>query len=248
MTRPRRIVPLLLALWALVICPAWAAPAEDDDADLQKVEVSIGRDASRQYERTVRVVARGPEVDRLRRILKKIAPLSGRPGLPYSVKIVESPQVNAITFPGGFIYFYRGLLAQKPDEAMLAAVMAHEVVHAAKSHSYRKMMQMKALGLLTGGQDGLVSGVSKVLLLSGVGRTYETQADRLGVRLLAKAGYDASAMVRVLQLLQRLDSENPGLLSSLVATHPPTADRIKKVKAELAPKHAETQRRGAGLQ
>ena len=92
-----------------------------------------------------------------------------------------------------------------------------------------------------------VSGVSKVLLLSGVGRTYESQADRLGVRLLAKAGYDPTAMVRVLQLLQRLGSENPGLLSSLVATHPPTADRIKKIKAELAPRHAETQREGAGL-
>lgn len=227
------LVLVLAATCALVACPAWAASGDEDDAEMLKAEVSIGREATRKYERTVRVVSTGPDVERLRRILKKLVPWSGRPRLPYSVKVVENPQVNAITFPGGMIYFYRGLLAQNMDESMLAAVMAHEVAHAARSHGYRKMLQMKALGLLTGGQDGLVSGLSKILFLNGVGRTYESQADRLGWQMVARAGYDPRGMVRMLELLVRLSHDKPGLLSGLVATHPPPAERLKKVKAGI---------------
>ena len=233
MSRLLLSVLVLVTLCALLVRPAWAAPEEDDDAEMLRAEVSMGREATKKYERTVRVVNTGPEVAKLRRILKRMVPYSGRPRLPYSVKVVETPQVNAVTFPGGMIYFYRGLLAQNPDEAMLAAVMAHEVIHASRSHGYRKMLQMKALGLLTGGQDGLVSGMSKILFLSGVGRTYETQADRLGWQLAARAGYDPRGMVKLLELLVRLSHEKPGLLSGLVATHPPPADRLKKVKADL---------------
>lgn len=230
----KRWLPWLavILLCASLLIPVWAQSDDDDDPEQTREEVSIGRKASSQFERHAHVVKSGPAVDRLKRILKKLGAASGRK-LPYSVKVVEEPHVNAITFPGGLIYVYRGLLNQSLTEDMLANVMAHEVVHAARSHGYRTLLQMKALGALTGGQDSLVSGMSKILLISGVGRTYENQADRIGIHVAAKAGYNPRGMLSVMQLLQRLSRDNPGLITGLVATHPPTAVRIKKIQDEL---------------
>jgi len=224
--------PRILALLALLVLPVAARSEEDDDAEMTREEIRLGRDATKQFERQVRVVASGPAVERMRAMVKRLGRASGRP-LPYSVKLVEDVQVNAITFPGGFIYVFRGLLDQGPDDDMLANILGHEVIHGARSHGYRRLLQMQALGTITGGQDSLVSGMTKVLLLNGVGRTYENQADRLGMRLAARAGYDPRGMLRTMLMLKRVGDDRPGLLSGLIATHPPTADRIKKVTAEL---------------
>jgi beta-barrel assembly-enhancing protease len=222
-----------LILCVPTLCPVRAQSGDDEDAEQTRAEIALGRDAGKVFDRHEHIIDKGPEVDHLRRILKKLVPFSGRPGLPYSVHLVGASEVNAITFPGGRIYVFRGLMSQKMDDSMLAAVLAHEVAHAACSHGYRKMLQMKALGGLTGGQAGMVSGLTKVLLLSGVGRTYEYQADRQGLHIEARAGYDPHGMVKVLQLLQRLGKGQPGLLTGMMATHPPTAERIKRVQAEL---------------
>lgn len=224
--------PCLLALLVLLVLPIAAQSEDDDDAEMTREEIRLGRDATKQFERQVHLTTSGPTVERMRGIVKRLGRASGRP-LPYSVKLVEDAQVNAITFPGGFIYLFRGILDQGLDDAMLANVLAHEVIHGARSHGYRRLLQMQALGTITGGQDSLVSGMTKVLLLSGVGRTYENQADRLGMRLAAQAGFDPRGMLRTMQMLKRVGDNRPGLLSGLVATHPPTTDRIKKVQAEL---------------
>jgi predicted Zn-dependent protease len=228
----RRLALVALLLCGLALRPVHAQSDADDDAAQAKVEIKIGRSASRAFERHYRVTSRGADVERLRRILRKLVPYSGR-ALPYTVKIAEIHQFNAITFPGGGIYVFRGLLEQKMSDDEVACVLAHEVIHAARSHSYRELLQMQALGAIMGGEGGLVSGLSAVLLQHGVGRTYENQADRLGLHVAARAGYDPRAMLRVLHLIQTLYKEHPGLLSGLLSTHPPTAERIKKVSAEL---------------
>lgn len=224
----------LIVLCALVVRPLWAAPADDDDDPEQtKAEIAIGRDVSKSLEKHFHVVSSGPAVERLRRILKKLVAFSGRTKLPYSVKIIDSPQVNAVTCPGGFIYVFHGLLDEKLDDNMMACILGHEVTHAARSHAYRTMLQAQALGVITGGQGGLVSGLTEIIMMRGVGRTYENQADKVGLHMAASAGYDPRGLLKVMTVLQKQDHDNPGLLSGMVRTHPPFAERIKKISAEL---------------
>ncbi len=227
----------MLLLLVLLAGRVAADPPVQYDAEQTRDEIKMGREATHDFDKKIHLIQHGPQIERLRRILKRLVPHSGRPDLPYSVKLIDDKTVNAITFPGGFIYVFRGLLDQKPSDDMLACVLGHEVTHAARSHTYRKLLQMKALGFLTGGSDGILSATTKILLLNGVGRTYENQADRVGLHVAADAGYDPRAMIATMQMLERVEKEHPGLLTSLIATHPPLPDRIKKIQAELAAMH-----------
>jgi beta-barrel assembly-enhancing protease len=222
---------VLALIGLLTTALACAANPADDDDDLAPLEIAMGTKAAHAFCKHATVTTRGPAVERLRAILKRLAAHSGRPNLPYSVAVVEDRHINAITFPGGQIYVFRGLLNQGLDEAMLAGTLAHEVAHAAHSHSYRAITSQHALSLVAG-QDAS-SGMAGMLLTRGVGRTYENQADRFGVHIAYEAGYDPQGIIRTLQLLKRLSGQSPDLLGGLLATHPPVEVRIAKVQAEI---------------
>lgn len=172
----------------------------------------------------------------------KLGALSHQPELDYSVKVLDSPVVNAFAVPGGYVYLSRGILAYLNDEAELAGVMGHEIGHIAARHSAQQYSraQVTQLGL------GLGAMVSKTfrkyagLAQFGVGmlflsfsRDMERQADALGVEYSSKAGYDANHMANLFVSLERL---NPGEAQSGLpgwfSTHPNPPDRIAAIKQD----------------
>ena len=176
------------------------------------------------------------------KVASRIARGSDRPDIAYRVTVLNSPAVNAFALPGGYVYVTRGLLALVDDEAELAGVLGHEIGHVVARHSAQR--QTAALGAsVLGAVIGAVVGsdaASRVVgaggqgLLASYSRDQEFEADAIGVRYLAKAGYDPSAEADFLeamgaeeQLRARIAGrQNDGAQMSWLASHPATPDRV----------------------
>lgn len=181
------------------------------------------------------------QVERVRRIAARLTPETGvfrkdAPSWKWEVNVITSSEVNAWCMPGGKIAFYTGILEklQMTDDEV-AAVMGHEISHALREHARERASQQmassvgaavvgSALGVGQGGAD-LVGMVSKVTFLLPYSRLHETEADRMGVELAARGGYDPGAAVALWQKMAKLSggAAPPALLS----THPSDDERIK---------------------
>lgn len=237
--RKSRLAAVLILLLALS-APALAGLIS------QEQEVEIGREGAARLESQYRVVTDLPYQERVTRIGQALAS-QGKRGLAYQFKVLDEPGINALAFPGGFIYATRGLMDAMPDE-QLAFVLGHEVSHVEDRHSVEEMEAnvYKQIGLgallsLLGGdqapQQALdAAQVADVVLSSQYSQEAEREADRHGMHLMARAGYDPRAAVAALETLQRQsgDDEVPGFLNSLVGSHPLTSDRIEAAR-KLAP-------------
>ena len=170
---------------------------------------------------------------------KKIAKESGRPNLAYEFVIINDPTPNAWALPGGKIAIHRGMLVELSSEAELAAVLSHEIVHAAARHSAKGMERalllqggIVSLGLLLENKaynDILIGSaqVGAMLMQQTYSRTQELEADHFGMHYMAKAGYDPQAAVCLQETFLRLSKEKKSLwLDGLFASHPPTIERI----------------------
>ncbi len=207
-------------------------------------ELAVGRDEHprvvRQFGGEYRDLALARYVDQ---IGQGIARLSDTPDIAFSFTVLNSPIVNAFALPGGFVYVTRGLLALAGNEAELASVLAHEIGHitarhAAQRHQRAARPPAAAPGAkIDGGAAGeLAPGQDPAAYVQGYSREQELEADTLGIRYLARAGYDPAAMSTFLARLDaqaRLDAALMGLPAdqadqmSFTATHPRTADRVQ---------------------
>ena len=179
-----------------------------------------------------------------------VATHSERPSLPWRFAVLDSRLPNAGAAPGGQIYITTGLLFRMRSEAELAGALAHEIAHVVQRHHVKAYQKQKlgsagvtALGAIVDSRGGSsvgnalgktvlklgISEVRKMILLS-LDRGEEEQADRMGMVLTARAGYDPYALPNVLQLLQELQKDEGGA-SLLYATHPTPADRIASLDA-----------------
>lgn len=185
--------------------------------------------------------------DYVNRVGRSVTADTERPDVQYKFFILDSPIVNAFALPGGYIYVSRGLLALANSEAELAAVLAHETGHITGRHSAERYSRgvVTSLGaaVLAAAvdSDGLTQalGVGSNLYLSSYSRGQENEADTLGLRYMTRAGYDAAQMAAFLDSLRaqtELDSRlagNGGASGfSYFSTHPATADRVAKTRAE----------------
>jgi len=187
-------------------------------------------------------VNRDPQqVERVRAIAKRIIPQTAvfrkdAPDWKWEVNVLTSPQINAWCMPGGKIAFYTGILEklQSTDDE-IAAVMGHEISHALREHGRERASQQvatsvgaSAVGAVLGvGQTGadLAGIVGQVTFLLPYSRIHETEADRMGVELAARAGYDPRAAITLWQKMAKISGE--GGPPALLSTHPSHADRIK---------------------
>lgn len=186
-----------------------------------------------------------PELSRyVNQVGQKIARVSDRPDLPYEFVVLNNSVPNAWALPGGKIAFNRGLLVELKNEAELAAVVAHEIVHAAARHGAKGMergMLLSAgiigLGIATSDEDNaeLIVGAAALggqLINQKYGRDAESESDKYGMKYMAKAGYDPYAAVELQKTFVRLSKGNqPGWLEGLFASHPPSQDRVKANEA-----------------
>lgn len=178
---------------------------------------------------------------------QKLAAVSDRPDLPYEFVVLNDSVPNAWAMPGGKIAFNRGLLYELHSEAELAAVLGHEIVHAAARHGAQGMergmfMQgaMLAVGLATRDSNyaNLVVGGAQLggqLITSKYGRDAESEADTYGMKYMKLAGYDPAAAVTLQETFVRLsEGKRQDFISGLFASHPPSQERVEENKKTLA--------------
>jgi len=163
--------------------------------------------------------------------------------IPFTVKVIESDDINAFALPGGYLYVNTGLILAAEDEAELAGVMSHEIAHVAARHATRQMTRATMFDLASlplifvgGGLGAAIQstmGFVKPLGLTKFTRGFETEADYLGVQYLYKAGYDPQALVSFFERVSAMEKHRPGVVERAFLTHPPTSDRVRKLHKEL---------------
>lgn len=178
-------------------------------------------------------------VQRVKNIVSRLIPATGalRPDAPkwkWEMHVLSSKEVNAWAMPGGKIAVYTGLIDQlKPSDGELAAVLGHEIGHALREHGREQASQQMLeqvgvgiLGALTGVNTQLAQTVADVTISLPHSRTQETEADRVGVELMARAGYDPHEAVNLWQKMQKLGGSRP---PQFLSTHPSNESRIADV-------------------
>jgi len=225
---------LAALLLAAAVPPALAAPAEDQ-------EIRIGRQAVTEIEAKFKIVKDAAVTARVNRIGAAVSAVSDRPRLPYSFKVVEFDQVNAVALPGGFIYVTTGLLRFVRSDHELAAVIAHEVAHAALAHGMEMMRRANQAAFVTllvaiFARDANLAQGAQIFstgLLSGYARDLERDADLASIAYLSKTDYSPVAVLTVLERLVRLEQLSPRPDPGAFAQHPKIAERVQYVEAEL---------------
>ena len=174
---------------------------------------------------------------------QRMGTLTHRPQMPYSYRVLNANYVNAYTFPGGAMGVTRGILADLDDEAQLAALLGHELGHVNARHAAQRqgqnlVAQAALAGLNVAAQNsdwgGLMSMGGQIgasALLAGYSREHEREADALGQEYLVKAGYPATGMVRLHQLLVAEEKSAPSLLQTMFSTHPMSSERMQAAQA-----------------
>ena len=181
-------------------------------------------------------------------VTTRIARVAGNPNVSYRVTVLNSPIINAFALPGGYVYVTRGLLALANDEAELAGVIGHEIAHVTARHSSQRQtatLGANILGAVLGAVVGS-SAINQVFsagsqgLLASYSRDQEYEADLLGVKALAGAGYDPMAAADFLQVMQaqaelaarEAQRAYDGTRVDWLATHPATADRVSVARSQ----------------
>lgn len=199
-------------------------------------EIEIGAQIAREFEETARLMEDPVITEYIDRVGQDIVKHSDAK-VPFHIKVVDSDEVNAFAFPGGYFYVNKGLILEADNESELAGVMAHEISHVTARHATARMskgqiLQIAAIpALFVGGywaqmgiQNALGLGIN--LELMGITRESEREADQLGIQYLWNTGYDPNAFVTFFEKLQRQEKDKPSRLAGWFRTHPSTEDRI----------------------
>lgn len=204
-------------------------------------EVSIGKQMAAQVEKENKLVPDTAIQNYFNEIGQKVVKVSDRKDLKYHFKVIESDQINAFATPGGYIYFYSGLLKLMDTEAELAAVTAHEISHVVARHGVKRMQQVIGLSILLdlalgksskATQQAVSIGIG--LALQGYSRENESEADEVGVLYMSKAGYNPQGMVDMFEKLQKVSPSGQNVFEKLTADHPPPSQRIADSKKTIA--------------
>jgi len=244
-----------LVLASALVPQASTAPAQPAQADPRpgfnlftvQQDIEIGRQSAAQAERELPVI-RDASLERyLNDVAHRLVAVAPGARYPYRVRAVDLSDINAFTFPGGFLYVNRGLLAATRNESELAGVLAHEISHVALRHGTHEASKaygaQAGLGILGGLLGRGKSGTTQQIIqaIGGLGlnavfmkfsRNDEQEADLLGIRMMKKAGYDPAAMASFFDLLKQQEARDPGRLEQFFSSHPAPADRASRMRAE----------------
>ena len=199
-------------------------------------EIELGAEVAKEFEQTARLMEDPVITEYVDRIGQDLVKHSDAK-VPFHIKVVDSDEVNAFAFPGGYFYVNKGLILEAENESELAGVMAHEISHVTARHATARMskgqiLQIAAIpALFVGGywaqmgiQNALGLGIN--LELMGITRESEREADQLGIQYLWNTGYDPNAFVTFFEKMKKEEKNKPSRLAGWFRTHPSTDDRI----------------------
>jgi predicted Zn-dependent protease len=243
MSRFRAFITLTLIAFAAACATNPATGKRQFSLMSEEQEIQIGQQQDVQTRREMGVYDDDALQQYVTSVGLKLAQASERPSLPWHFTIVDVPAINAFALPGGYIYITRGILPFLQDESQLAGVLGHEIGHVTARHAAEQYSRATGaqLGLILGsvfvpGGAGLAQagGSGLGLLFLKYGRDDESQADGLGVRYAARAGWDPDGVPQMLATLGRVEeaADNKGVPNWL-STHPAAADRVERVQAAV---------------
>ncbi len=254
MVRSCLALPTLLVLSAPISAHAQTPesgrlPVPEVDLDDMRVqtrtntgEMRLGRQATRRFERRVRLVENVAVQEFVDRIAQNLAPHSGA-SVPITIKVVDADELNAVSFPGGFLYVSNALILAMDDEAGVASVVAHEIAHVVARDG---MKNNRYLGTAGGsGSDSRVIQFSDstegtnefenyLPPLLFLGSQLEIDADSQGIQYMQKAGYDPNALVGFLEKLHTKEEAEQRNVLRMFQTYPATAERIRLAREQIA--------------
>src|SRR5689334_8014986 len=214
-------------------------------------EVRLGRELAAEVDRQAKFVDDPTITEYVNRVGQNIV-LHSDSKVPFTIKVIDSDEVNAFALPGGFFYVNKGLILAADNEAELAGVMAHEIAHVAARHAVENQTKASLLeygaiagSIFLGGIPGMIyqntAGIGLLGIFMKFSRGAEEEADKLGVQYMYAAGYDPGAMATMFEKLEAKNKKKPGFVARAFATHPAPPDRRAAALALAArfPEHEE---------
>ena len=253
---------LLTASFSLLVALTLAAPnsvlAKDKKKDPEEIgnrdvgkgvnfyslekEIGLGKALAQDVERQAKIINDPVIAEYVNRVGQNLVRNSDAK-VPFTIKVIDSEEVNAFALPGGFFFVNSGLILKADNEAELAGVMAHEIAHVAARHGTRQATRGEIANLATiplifmGGWTGYgIRQAASVLIPVGFlkfSRGFESEADMLGLEYMYKAGYDPTAFVDFFEKIETLEKRKPGTMAKVFSTHPMTDDRIRVAQKNI---------------
>jgi predicted Zn-dependent protease len=264
--QPSRLSTRLLAGFVAMTLALPVTFAEDKEKDPDQIgnrdvgkgvnfysidkEIALGKQMAQEVERQAKMVNDPIITEYVNRIGQNLVRNSDAK-VPFTIKVIDSEEINAFALPGGFFFVNTGILLNADNEAEMAGVMAHEIGHVAARHGTRQA---------TRGQIAQIGSIVPLIALGGIAgygayqamnlivplgflqfsRAFESEADMLGIEYMYKSGYDPTAFVDFFEKVESQEKRKPGTMSKLFSTHPPTEDRIQHsqevIQKDLKPK------------
>ena len=205
-------------------------------------QIALGKGFADQVSRTAKMVQDPVVTEYVNRIGQNIVRNSDAQ-VPFTIKVIDSDEINAFALPGGFFFVNSGLILAADNESELAGVMAHEIAHVCACHAVRgatrgQLASLASIPLIfVGGGIGYavsgIAGLSLPVAFLKFSRGFEAQADYLGVRVSLQERLRSAVFRAILREDRSMEKKKPGLFDKTFETHPPTPDRIEKTQEEI---------------
>lgn len=210
-----------------------------------EAEVRLGKQLAQMIEQSAKLVDDPIIHEYVDRVAQNLVRNSDA-RVPFTVKVIDSDEINAFALPGGFFYINSGLILAAAEEAELAGVMSHEIAHVTARHATKQATKAQIVNwamipliiFFPGGWAGygIYQGISYGLPLTFLkfSRDAEREADFLGLQYMYKAGYDPTSFITFFEKILEQDRKRPGSIPKVFSSHPPTKERVKRAQEEIA--------------
>ncbi|MGB7585909.1 MAG: M48 family metallopeptidase [Terriglobales bacterium] len=205
-------------------------------------QIEMGRSYAGQIESSAKLISDPVITEYINRVGQNLVRNSDAQ-VPFTIKVIDTDDVNAFALPGGFFFVDSGLILAADNEAELAGVMSHEIAHVAACHVARENTRGQLFNLASiplifvGGGIGFAArnlmGLAVPMGFLQFSRNFEAEADFLGVEYMYKAGYDPQALTSFFEKIKAMEKHKPGTIAKAFDTHPQTPDRIEKTQQEI---------------